>query len=157
MKIFGTGHRPEDANGVSFDQMIDLVCDAIVPKKLEVSAMLCGMASGFDLAFGVAAEMLQLDLWAVKPWAGHAPRDADREIYESLENYASRIIIVNDAWTYPGPWVYDDRNKWMVDNGDEGVAFWNGKRSGGTYNCLKYADRMGKLVINVYPSWRANT
>jgi hypothetical protein len=75
----------------------------------------------------------------------------DRDIYEALENYASRIIIVDESWTYPGPWVYQKRNEWMVNHGDEGISMWTGKRSGGTYNCLKYANGLRVRVTNIYP------
>lgn len=36
-------------------------------------------------------------------------------------------------------WAYHRRNEYMVDHAETVVAFWNGRRSGGTYACIKYA------------------
>lgn len=150
MIIFGTGHRPEDSE-YDFYQMRDLAEEALTKTPEEVVAVLCGMAAGFDLAFGIAARELEIPLWTVRPWAGHMPRMLDREWYRTLELYATRHIIINDSLSYPGAWVYHKRNEWMVDNSDAGLAFWNGKESGGTYKCLEYAKSKNRPVLNIYP------
>lgn len=149
MKIFGTGHRPEhcDLNQV---EMVDLAESSL--SEFAVDTIICGMAAGWDLALGQAAMSLDLKVWSVRPWAGHRPRVADEHAYNEIERYAERHVITNDSLSYPGPWAYQVRNEWMVDNGDLGLALWNGKKSGGTWNCIKYADRVGKPVENVWPS-----
>jgi LSD1 subclass zinc finger protein len=35
--------------------------------------------------------------------------------------------------------AYHQRNAAMVDDAREGIAFWTGRTSGGTYACLRYA------------------
>src|SRR5213080_3640536 len=125
MIIFGTGHRSEDC-GVLFSEMFFLAEDALQQTREPVSAVICGMAAGFDLAFGRAAMSLELPLWVARPWAGHKPRRDDMELYSELMLYAERHVATNDSYKYPGPFAYEVRNRWMVDHGDEGIAFANG-------------------------------
>jgi hypothetical protein len=148
--IFGTGHRPEDCN-VLYSEMVFLIEDEFEKIRDSISVAVCGMAAGFDLAFGQAALSLDIPVWSVRPWAGHHPRRDDMEIYCELEKNAARHVITNDSMSYPGPWAYQKRNEWMVDNSDEGLSFWNGKLQGGTFNCLKYAKKTGTPVRNIYP------
>ena len=44
------------------------------------------------------------------------------------------------------------RNEYMVDNADIVIAVWNGDKKGGTYNCVKYAEKLGKRIIQINPS-----
>jgi uncharacterized phage-like protein YoqJ len=60
------------------------------------------------------------------------------------------VVNVNESIDYPGPKCYHDRNHWMVDNADRVLAYWSGKKSGGTYACVQYAEKQGKRVRNCY-------
>jgi len=42
------------------------------------------------------------------------------------------------------------RNEYMVDNSNIVIAVWDGTK-GGTYNCVKYAEKLGKEVIIINP------
>ena len=42
------------------------------------------------------------------------------------------------------------RNEYMVDNSDKVIAYFNGEKKGGTYNCIKYAESLNKEIINLY-------
>ena len=42
------------------------------------------------------------------------------------------------------------RNEYMVDLADKVIAVWNGS-TGGTYNCVKYAEKCGKEIIRIVP------
>ena len=150
MIVFGTGHRPS-SDGYSYVDMFYRAQDALETTTEHISAAVCGMAAGFDLAFGQAAMALDIPVWAVRPWVGHHPRRDDIETYKELLEYAERTINVNDAYTYPGVWVYQKRNEWMVDNSDQGFAWYNGKIGGGTYRCLEYAKEKKVPVTNLYP------
>lgn len=146
---WGTGHRPEHIPSHTHQDIFEIAIDGL--REHDISVAICGMASGWDLAFGEAALELEIPVWSVRPWAGHAPRRGEGPTYRRIEDEAERHIITNDSLSYPGPWVYDVRNRWMVDNGEEGLAFWNGKKAGGTWNCIQYAESQGKLVHNLYP------
>lgn len=141
MLIAGTGHRPEDMpeseNWVRFK----------IRTKLEhtlnnqpIDVVISGMASGYDLWLADEALNLGIDVVAAKPWAGHKPRKADRELYESVIERAGFVVDVHEAEKYPGPWVYHDRNHWMVENATHLLAYYTGKEEGGTYECWTYAE-----------------
>lgn len=146
--VFGTGHRPEDCD-VTFNNMIKIAYKALRDYVPEVEVAVCGMAGGWDLAFGGAAVRLDIPIWVVRPWQTHR---VNHNLYKTIRERAEREIVTSDSRVYPGPWVYQIRNEWMVDNSDLGFALWSGKKSGGTYNTLKYAQKRGVPVTNLYPS-----
>ena len=141
-----TGHRSdkiEDARRVRQAIHASLI-------EAEPDIVVCGMANGFDLYGGHAACNLGFKVWAAKPWAGHKPRKDDVAIYDSIIMFADKVIDVTDYDKYPGPWVYQKRNEWMIDRGTHVLAYWDGS-PGGTNNCLKYNRETRKLrVRNLY-------
>lgn len=145
--VAGTGHRPEDCIHSETEVRI------MARNKLRSSGathFICGMASGFDLWAGYEAMLLGIEVWAAKPWAGHTPRAEDRELYASILEYASKVVNVDESETYKGPWVYQKRNEWMVDNADVVMAYWNPeKQKGGTFNCVEYARKKKKPIANI--------
>jgi len=44
------------------------------------------------------------------------------------------------------------RNIWMVDNCDLVLALWDGS-DGGTGNCIKYANKIGKPIVNLWDKY----
>lgn len=142
-----TGHRPEDCED-----------EATVRRKLrealesvpERPVVITGMAAGVDLWGGDEARALGCEVWAAKPWTTHGPRTEDRELYQTLVDYATKVVNVTEADSYPGPWAYHKRNEWMVDHATHMLAYWSGKRAGGTYACLNYANKQERPVKNVY-------
>lgn len=49
------------------------------------------------------------------------------------------------------PWCLQKRNEWMVDNSDYIISVWDGT-TGGTYNCIKYARKYDKNILNIDPN-----
>ncbi len=147
MIVAGTGHRPENCESEADVRIKSRV-------KLEytegVEVFICGMASGFDLWAGDEALNLGIEVWAARPWAGHTARKADRELYAKVLGGASRVINVHESKDYPGVFVYHDRDKWMVNNADVVMAYWNGYEKGGTYTTRQYAKKVGKPITNIY-------
>ena len=138
MIIAGTGHRPEDCPHDE-DSIRGFISRRLNDHKDNIVCVISGMASGYDLWLADEALKLDLDVVAARPWAGHAPRKADSEIYWSVIERAGFVVDTNEAVKYPGPWVYHDRNHWMVENATHLMAYWSGKESGGTYECWEYA------------------
>jgi uncharacterized phage-like protein YoqJ len=99
---------------------------------------------------GTEALDLGLPVIAAKPWRGHGPRKSDVALYERILDEAVEVVDVNPSDSYPGAWVYQKRNEWMVDNATHILAYYNGAPRGGTFNCLKYANKVRKPVKNVY-------
>ena len=145
MIIWGTGHREEKIPNVSNLRLVlQEQFTSIAP-----DAFVCGMANGFDLVAGNVALDHGIAVVAAKPWTTHGPRKSDREAYARVIDLAEEVYVVTEADHYPGPWAYQKRNEWMVDSADRGLAFWDGS-SGGTYNCIKYAERVKKPIRNIY-------
>lgn len=42
----------------------------------------------------------------------------------------------------------------MVDRADAVVALWDGGATGGTAKCVQYAEKHGKRIDNLWPSWK---
>jgi uncharacterized phage-like protein YoqJ len=63
-----------------------------------------------------------------------------------IKHAASLTIISNGEYDVR---MYQRRNEAMVDRADEVWTYWTGKQDGGTYNCIRYAERVGKSVFNI--------
>lgn len=146
MIIAGTGNRPEDCR--SEDDVRRRVRDTL--KEVNPDTIITGMAAGFDLWFADEARMLGIEVWAARPWSTHSPRVADQELYGNVLAAASKVVVVTSIDRYPGPWVYQKRNEWMVDHATHVMAYWSGKERGGTFNCIQYAKKVKVPVRNVF-------
>lgn len=146
MIIAITGHRPEDCEAE--DVVRRKFRNALDPSR--VSVLICGMAAGVDLWAAHEAKLLGIEIWAARPWAGHTPRKGDEQLYAEILEYASKVVNVDASETYAGPWVYHNRNHWMVDHATDVYCYWNGKEKGGTFECRKYAIKKNVPVHNVY-------
>jgi uncharacterized phage-like protein YoqJ len=73
----------------------------------------------------------------------------DLGMYKNVPVYIRHGVIYTFNNPYPGPWVMQRRNEWMVDHCDILYAFWDGT-SGGTANCVKYAAQIGKPYVNLW-------
>lgn len=146
MIVAGTGHRPERCE----DEGIVRLKARVQLTYKPVDVFITGMAAGLDLWAADEARLRGIEVWAARPWAGHEPRKEDVELYAQIIAYASRVIDVDPSATYQGPWVYQKRNEWMVDNATHVMAYWDGKEKGGTYNCIQYAKRLNRPIRNIY-------
>lgn len=113
-----------------------------------------GMAMGFDI---VAAECVLLareacgtasiKLVCALPFIEQSkafPKEW-QERYNNILSEADEVILTSDKY-YSG--CYMRRNRFMVDNSDFVVTWFDGK-SGGTKNTVGYAKRLGRTVINL--------
>ncbi len=110
---------------------------------LGVTKVIQGCAAGGDLlAASVAAEM-GIPYIAARPWAGHSPREEDKQDYLEMLQYAERIVDVDPSNVYRGPTVYHERNRWMCNNAQALVAIFDGIPRGGAFQTVKYAQSKG--------------
>ena len=72
------------------------------------------------------------------PW-----READRRRYQSILDRADKVTVLSEHYTR---FCMQKRNEYMIDKSDLVLAFWNGDRSGGTWNAIQYAERKGKKI-----------
>lgn len=114
----------------------------------------CGMAMGFDI---ISAETVlavknvfgePLKLICVLPFEAQGDSFSDewkQRFYIVLE-HADKIEILNKEY-HMG--CYQQRNKFMVDNSDYIITWYDGK-PGGTRNTIDYALKIGRQVFNIY-------
>lgn len=89
-------------------------------------------------------------------WFGEAGRKELR--HERL--IANEVILVDTLEGYKIKGYPEDiyfpakmqkRNEYMVNNSDIIIAVWDGVKRGGTYNCVKYAQKLEKQIIQINP------
>jgi len=155
--IAGTGHRPKVLGGYGNDTLlpiIELLCETLT--KLRPDKVISGMALGFDQALALAAIKLHIPFIAAVPHDGQEsiwPESAQRK-YKFILDRAETVAVI-----CPGEYAREKmqkRNEWMVDNADLVLALWNGQ-PGGTANCINYARKTGKKIMNLYDDWVIKT
>lgn len=122
----------------------------------RLPAFISGMALGADQLFAQAVihlddENIPRFLMAAVPFAGQESNwpKASQEIYRVILSRCNEIAHVCD----PGyaPWKMQTRNCWMVDRAKYVLALWDGKKSGGTWNCLGYAASRNRIIDQLNP------
>lgn len=145
MIIAATGHRKYDHDDLEIYEAVHNVLDKFNPEMVIV-----GMAQGFDMLVAQVALDGMTPYTAVHPWNGFGQsrfiHPSQEPLYEHLTNFAHKNIYL------PGPVGTSGlfaRNRYMVDNADAVLAYYNGKRSG-TMHCVNYANKQGRKVRNIY-------
>lgn len=141
-----SGHRPEKIDDPQWVK--DALAEAFA--LFDVSRVIQGMASGVDLWSARVAYDARIPYVCARPWGGHKPRKDEVKTYESALRNAVEVVNVDPSEDYPGVWIYQVRNKWMVDNSDFLISVWDGS-TGGTHNCVHYAHKIGVRVYNCNP------
>jgi uncharacterized phage-like protein YoqJ len=78
-------------------------------------------------------------------WPSHV-----KECFRAL---LAKVDCVVDVDFDPyAPWKMQKRNEWMVDQASVGIACWNGKEHGGTWNCIQYARKKQKPLVCINPN-----
>jgi uncharacterized phage-like protein YoqJ len=154
MIIAATGHRPEKLNK-EYDHkgpVSRLILSEIkqVLIQLQPEKAICGMALGVDMIFAVAALRLSIPLIAAIPFKGQEskwPRSSQDQYHQILSHRLVTIHYVCD----PGyaAWKMQKRNEWMVDRCTNLLGVWD-RSSGGTANCIEYAQKVEKPIIYLY-------
>jgi uncharacterized phage-like protein YoqJ len=154
MILCGTGHRPEKIGGYNptvYAKLVKLAEKHLLLLKPE--RVISGMALGWDQALADATNNLKLPLIVAIPFQGQESvwPEASRDKYFSILDKATDVVYVSE----PGYSVekMQTRNRWMVDQSDLILAIWNGSK-GGTYNCIQYAKKQHKEIINVWEEFR---
>lgn len=143
MRLGITGHRTfKDINPALSDRVWDILRGADI--------VYTGMALGFDTFIADLCYDHGIPFIACIPFIEQDAMwsDADKAHYVTLLAAAKEIVFMAS----PGyaAWKYMKRNKYIVDNTDMMLAYWDGKKLGGTYQCVSYAKAQGRKVINVY-------
>jgi len=152
--LAGTGHRLSVLGGdrtETFDRLVRYAI-AVIPSH-KPTKVISGMAEGWDQAIVKACIHLGIPFVASVPFEGQESvwsPDAQK-MYREMLVAAHRVVIVSEGGF--APHKYHIRDEWMVDNSIATLALWNGFKNGGTYNTVKYAEKIKKPVLNVWPGW----
>ena len=136
-----TGHRPEKLGGYGTHEPLTRLAtwwlDALQP-----DTVISGMALGWDQAVAEAATRLGVPWCAAVPFEGQESRwpDASRAQYRRLLARADSVVIVSPA-----------RCTGATSGWSTG-ALWDGS-DGGTGACVKYAERVGRIWVNLWDEW----
>lgn len=157
-----TGHRPDaflvsHYNEASVKRLADHVVGVLKREYGDDLSLNLGGAIGTDQWVGAAAieNEVRFSLYLpflpqiqAKFWKVEQREELDRQLRR-----ASRIVIADPGQEY-NPARYHERDRMMVDEADFVVAFWVGRRRGGTYGTMKYALSKSKLVLNAMDGLR---
>lgn len=151
--LAATGHRPDKLGGYHREAQIRLRRFArVYLVTVDAAAVVTGMALGWDMAIAEACVDLGLPFTAAIPFAGQErkwPAESQERYHAALAR-ASRVVTVCSGGYAPEKMQH--RNEWMVGACDYVFALWNGS-PGGTANCVRFAQRQRKLVVNLWPLW----
>lgn len=149
LRVAVTGHRPQHLSAEDSLWIMGEFERLMV--KLSPSVAISGMALGADTWWAQAALDLHVPVHAYVPFPEQDSRwrASDRKIYKDLLSRAAEITVVCPGYN---PSAFELRNRAMVDSCDLLVAAWNGKRSGGTFNAVRYAEKVEREIIHVDPT-----
>lgn len=151
-----TGHRPDSflQSHYSLETIKRLAEDTIFVLKKQYDGNLMfnvGGAIGTDQWAADACIALNIKYKIYLPFTPEVQSKFWSEEHKSVLRdqimKANGLEIVDPTGKYHVS-KYQERNKRMVDDANFVLAFWVGKRKGGTYNCIKYALKQSKLVYN---------
>lgn len=156
MKIAITGHRPNKL-GNDYElkspliQWIKMEILKILDRE-KPDELITGMALGIDTLFALIGIERGLKITAAIPCDNQErmwPVGSKQMYYMILNNPLVTKVVVS-----PGPyavWKMQKRNEWMVDNCNKLIEVWDGT-TGGTANCIKYAEEVGREGIRINPN-----
>jgi uncharacterized phage-like protein YoqJ len=166
---FFTGHRPPDLGGWNEDNDVAREVKAWLIQAIERAyvrgkrVFISGLATGTDMWAGEAVIALKeqhhdIELYAAIPFPSQASKWAEfnKKRWKRLKEEADSFTILfedpsKDSPTWAWASLLHQRNQWMVKNGSVGIAVWNGKEKGGTFDCLKKAKAAGRPILRYDP------
>jgi uncharacterized phage-like protein YoqJ len=148
MIIGETGHRTLRLMqaGFSIEKLKAILTDMLTV-KYKATAGISGMALGFDMAFADVCIMNNIPLIAAVPYIGQEKRwpIKDQWHYQSILSWSGTRMVVVSKGGYAA-WKLFMRNKWVVDNCELLISGFDGIKAGGTWDCLQYAEKTGRVV-----------
>jgi len=154
-----TGYRPQkfpfklNSNIAEYSLLISRI-EKTVTSLIEddCKVFYSGMAEGFDILCAECVLKLKekypdIVLICALPYdrqeLGYSPYW--RNLYYDILQLADKVEYISKDYY---SWCFQDRNKFMVDNSDFVVCWYDGK-AGGTHNTIKYAQKLERFIINL--------
>lgn len=155
MIVAGTGHRPDKLGGYSQDNFNRLVLIAEKGLRgLKATKVISGMALGWDQALAQAAINLSIPFIAAIPFTNQDKfwNETSQAYNKILLSKAIEVVNVSGMDDYRVEYM-QKRNEWMVDNCDILLSMFDGS-SGGTKNCVQYAQLQDKKILNMFSEFQ---
>lgn len=155
MIIAGTGHRPPKLGGYGFEATQHVIRVAeIALDGHRPDVVISGMALGWDQALAEAAIKLNIELHAYIPFLTQSARwpQVSQDRYLELLDAAKVVKDCSNGGLYSAS-AMQLRNEAMVDDCDLVLALWDGQPSGGTFNCIQYAEKIGRTIDNCWEDY----
>lgn len=159
LTLCGTGHRPkkivigaQNAYAPAVHQRLVALAAAALERH-RPTRVISGMALGWDTALAEAALTLGIPLAAYVPFAGQEslwPPASQTRFNELCAAAAEVRIICPGGYSAAKMQV---RNEAMVRDSGLVLALWNGDLSGGTYNCVRFAQQQRVALDNLWRHW----
>lgn len=161
MRVAITGHRPDSFLQSHYTQgQIQLLSDGMVAtfkRQYDELAFNVGGALGADQIVGQSCIDAGVPYYLYLPFPvdiqGRYWKEEQREDLVRQFELAAGVKIVDPTGHYDVK-NYFVRDRQMVDDADVVVAFWVGKKRGGTYEAMKYALTQSKFVLNALDGLR---
>ena len=175
-----TGHRPSKLGGYDWytpknkaimEELKNQIIEIINSTDEKQFKFICGGALGIDqMAFDIVEDIKYTSLkfnpicffseiaipfskqsckWNYDGIKKYETQKSQADVctyVDRLEKY--KIKGYEEEIYYPAK--MQKRNEYMVDNADIVIAVWDGSK-GGTGNCVKYAEKLGKRVVTINP------
>lgn len=146
-----TGHRKLPSEMLVYQNLTNTLQTAV--EKYDDLQGIAGGALGVDT---IAAEVMA-DL--AIPYKLYLPcHNQDRFWSEQQkERYQLTLLMAQEVryiyeGDYPGAWVMFRRNEAMVDDCDFLIAVYDGSKTGGTAQCVGYAEMRNKTIVTLRPN-----
>ena len=156
MIVAGTGHRPKYMP-CQYDEQHEwalIIKDQLKEQlqEMKITKVISGMAIGWDIALARAAINLEIPVVCAIPFKGQEAMwpEESQNTYNLVLSLAESVNIICEGG-YEA-WKMQKRNQWMVDGADTILALWDGT-PGGTKNCINYAIKSNKTIINLYDNF----
>lgn len=152
-RVMVTGHRPQDIPPQSHD-WVKLELERLAIKLRDQNGTqvgISGMALGSDIWWAQAVKFAWLDLWAFLPFPQQAERwaPADVALWQEMRGRAAYELVTAQSYSVQ---ALHQRNTDMLKNSDLVIAVWDPlKTTGGTYNTVTKAVKMGLPIIHMHP------
>lgn len=159
-----SGYRPEkfefdlDENCGEYIELVDFLREKIIELiEKKYKTFYIGGCDGFDLLVGRILYGLKyiydIDIIIAMPYRSFGNKFSNKwkDILKELMA-VSDIVYVNEKYNYG---CYQKRNEYMVNHSQILVVYYNGKK-GGTLNTIKYANKLGKEIINIFSQMENN-
>ncbi len=145
-----TGHRKIPVNRIT-EMKKSIISEVNKLIAQDVIYYGTGGALGFDtIAAQTILEMKkdypQIKLILIIPCKNQADNwnYEDRILYEDIKNRADKVVYLADNYEQG---CMLKRNIHMVNNSKYVIAAWDGRKQGGTYYTLKYAQELNRNII----------